>query len=110
MENVESKRARAAKRVKEIKGFYNHIKIFVLINGLFYLLKSGWLNGLMPEGVELRPYYFNWVDIHVLIWGGILAIHCLYLYRSRLPFLKKWEERKIKEFMDKERDEMNKSS
>lgn len=109
MEKLNSKHERARKRVKEIKGFYDHVKIFIVVNAFFYLLKSGWLNTFMPEGVELIPVYFNWVNVNLLVWLSILAVHAVYITRHRWAFLKKWEERKIKEFMDKERDEINKS-
>ncbi|MGX1929280.1 2TM domain-containing protein [Flagellimonas sp. 2504JD4-2] len=103
-----NKYERAAKRVKELKGFYNHLKIFVIINGLFYLIKSGWLTPIMPDGFPTEAYYFDWINANVAIWGIIVVIHGLTLYRHKLPFLKKWEERQIKKIMEQDQEEVKK--
>ncbi|MEX0315023.1 MAG: 2TM domain-containing protein [Allomuricauda sp.] len=103
-----NKYERATKRVKELKGFYNHLKIFVIINGLFYLIKSGWLTPIMPDGFPTEAYYFDWIDANVLIWGVIVVIHGLTLYRHKLPFVKKWEERQIKKIMEQDQEEVRK--
>ncbi|MDC6365107.1 MULTISPECIES: 2TM domain-containing protein [Flavobacteriaceae] len=108
MNSDNSNYEKAKKRVKELKDFYRHVKIFVIINGLFYLLKSEILLPYIPEEFWLEPYFFNWVDINVLIWGVILAIHALYLNRNKFPFLKKWEEKQIKKYMDMEQEENHK--
>ena len=103
-----NKYERATKRVKELKGFYNHLKIFVIINGLFYLIKSGWLTPIMPDGFPTEAYYFDWINANVAIWGIIVVIHGLTLYRHKLPFLKKWEERQIKKIMEQDQEEVKK--
>ena len=101
----QAKYERAKKRVKELKGFYDHLKIFLVINGTLYLLKSGWLNPLLPEGFPIKAYYFNWIELNVLIWGLILLVHALYTFRNKFPFFKNWEERQIKKYMDQDREE-----
>jgi len=103
-----AKQQRAIKRVKELKDFYRHIRIFILVNGTFYLFKSGWLTRFLPEWFPKEDYYFSWIDSNVLIWGLILLFHCLYTYRNNLPFVKSWEKRKIQEFIDKDRNETKK--
>lgn len=108
MESREQKYERVVKRVKELKGFYNHIKIFVVINGLLYLFKSGWLDWLLTDDFPLEPYYFGWVHANVAIWLAILGVHALYVYRHNWGFLKNWEERQLKKFMDEEKEEKNK--
>lgn len=108
MKNFESKYARAKKRVDEIKSFYRHLKVFLVINGMFYLFKLGVFNSLMPEWLTSEPQFFNWVNINVAIWGVILAIHFIYIYRNKIPFLKRWEERQIKKIMDREKENTKK--
>jgi len=104
METIDSKYLRAKKRVKELKGFYRHLKIFVLINGLFYLGRSGVLHSLMPDEFPEESYYFDWVDANVMVWGLILLVHALYVHRNKFPFLKKWEARQIQKHMERESD------
>ncbi|MEM1256999.1 MAG: 2TM domain-containing protein [Bacteroidota bacterium] len=106
--SIETKRELAKKRVAEYKGFFRHLKVFIFINGLFYLFKTGWLESIMPEGFPQEAYYFDWVDLNVIIWGVILIVHGLTLYRHRLTFLKKWEDRQIRKYMDQDREETKK--
>lgn len=102
MNSDNSSYEKAKKRVKELKDFYRHVKVFIIVNGLLYLLKSEILLPYIPEEFWLKPYFFNWVGINVLIWGVILAIHALYLFGNKFPFLKKWEERQIQKYMKQE--------
>ncbi|WP_228235625.1 2TM domain-containing protein [Allomuricauda sp. M10] len=108
MENLNRKYERASKRVKEYMSFYRHVKIFIVINGLLYLLKTGALNRLMPEGFPTEPYYFDWVISNILIWGIILVVHGLYTFRYKIPFLKHWEERQIQKYMEQEEEDSSK--
>ena len=106
--SVETKRELAKKRVEEYKGFFRHLKVFIVVNGILYLFNSGWLESIMPEWFPQEAYYFDWVNFNVLIWGVILLVHGLTLYRHKLTFLKKWEDRQIKKYMEKDRDETTK--
>ena len=65
----------AKKRVKELKGYYSHITIFVILNGILYLLKTGVLTSLLPEAFPKESYYYDWINANVIIWGLILGVH-----------------------------------
>ncbi len=79
---------RARARVKELKGFYGHAATFVLVNlGLFVI-------NLLTGG----PWWFFWPLIG---WGIGLAAHAFNVFGGVLG--RDWEERKTREFMDKER-------
>jgi len=107
-QSMETKRELAKKRVAEIKGFFRHLKIFIIINGLLYVLKKGWLLPILPGGFPQETYYFDWVNLNILVWGLILAVHGLTLYRHKLTFLKKWEDRQIQKYMDEEQSKSKK--
>jgi hypothetical protein len=81
---------RAQKRVEEIKGFYGHLASFVLVN-LFLLI----LNLMTSSG-------YLWFFWPLMGWGIGLFFHGLKVFNYSPFFNKEWEERKIKEFMDKE--------
>jgi 2TM domain len=81
---------RAQKRVEEIKGFYGHLASFVLVN-LFLLI----LNLMTSPG-------YLWFFWPLMGWGIGLFFHGLKVFNYSPFFNKEWEERKIKEFMDKE--------
>jgi hypothetical protein len=81
---------RARKRVEEIKGFYTHLMVYILVNiGLFIL------NILTSR----RDFWFYWPLVG---WGiGVLA-HAGSVFGPGKFWGPAWEERKIKELMDKE--------
>lgn len=85
----------AAKRVKQIKGFYTHSIIFVLVNLVIMYINIQNLN----EGES----YFQWHNfITLAFWGIGLLAHAGSVFLPNLIFGKHWEENKIKEFMDKD--------
>lgn len=96
---------RAKKRVKDIKGFYIHLIVYVIINifisGLiiFGLSQSG---DDFDEIISNFGVYSTWI-----FWGIGLFFHWLGVFGFQsFGFGKDWEERKIKELMEKE-DEKN---
>lgn len=85
---------RAQKKVKEITGFYWHAAIYVIIN-LFIVITIGVNSGSFWHfGTFATP----------LFWGIGLFFHFLGVFGKDFIFGKKWQERKIKEYMDKEKD------
>ena len=92
---------RAKKRVKAIKGFYVHLIVYVLVNIfisgviLFDLLQSGYhvVDALSNFGV-----YSTW-----LFWGIGIFFHWMGVFGFQsIGFGKDWEQKKIKELMEKE--------
>lgn len=90
-ENSNAAYERAAKRMKDLKGFYVHATVYVLVNVflLFLNLKS---SDDADFGMFATP----------LFWGMGLAGHALSVFGKNLIFGKAWEERKIQELMEKE--------
>jgi len=87
---IEDKRyVRAKEKVEKIKGFYsNLISYLIVLPVLAY--------------VNYRTTDFPWVIFPALGWGFGVVAHGLEAYGYN-PFMgKSWEERKIREFMDKE--------
>jgi hypothetical protein len=83
---------KAKKRVEEIKGFYGNLTAYILVNTALLAIN------LLTSAKHL---WFYWPLIG---WGIGVAIHGMKVF-NYLPLLgKDWEEQKIKEFMDKEKD------
>ncbi len=81
---------RARQRVEELRGFYVHLLIFVLVNaGLFVLdmLSSG-------------GTWFFWP---LFGWGIGLAVHAISVF-ARGPFGADWEQRKIQQLIERDAD------
>nr|WP_297785666.1 2TM domain-containing protein [uncultured Allomuricauda sp.] len=101
-------RENAEKRVKELKGYYSHITIFVIVNGILLFLKTGVLNSLLPEAFPKESHFYDWIYSNVLLWALILALHTVFILRHRFTFFKTWEERQIQKYMDEDRDKIDK--
>ncbi len=87
---------RALKRVKEIKGFYTHLIVYILVN--FFLFVSKFQS--FSDFSNLNKWKLSNT---LLFWGIGLAIHGLSVFGPKLFLGKKWEENKIKELMEKEK-------
>jgi hypothetical protein len=83
---------KARKRVEEIKGFYGNLIAYIVVNTGFLVLN------LITSPKHL---WFFWPMIG---WGIGLIFHGLKVFNYMPFFSKDWEERKIKEFMDKEKE------
>ncbi len=100
MENFrEDKLERAKKRVQELKGFYIHatvytvINIFILVN--IYVRTDYDNEGFWKFGHFLTPFF----------WGIGLLFHGLKVFDANPFFGKNWEERKIKKYMNEDRED-----
>ncbi len=85
----------AKKRVKQIKGFYIHALVYVLVNVMILILKFQ----------KYGNIEFN--DWGIGLWGIGLAIHGLSVFLPNFILGKNWEERKILELMEKEKNRNN---
>lgn len=81
---------KAQKRVEEIKGFYGNLTSYVFVN-----------IGLLVLNLVTSPNHL-WFFWPLLGWGIGVAIHGMMVFKY-LPFFdQEWEQKKIKEFMEKE--------
>lgn len=81
---------RAKKRVEEIKGFYSHISVYVLVN-----------LALLIINLLTSPHHF-WFFWPLFFWGIGIVAHAVSVFGSGKFWGQEWEERKIKEIMDRE--------
>ena len=87
---------KAKKRVEEIKGFYANLVSYIVVNCFLIVIN-----------LFTSPQYL-WFFWPLLWWGIGVIFHGLKVFNYMPFFNKDWEERKIKEFMDK--DEQTKNS
>ncbi|MDK2771109.1 MAG: 2TM domain-containing protein [Flavobacterium sp.] len=95
--NTEEIRYREAqKRVKRMKGFYTHAIIYVVINIMVFISNAREI----PAGESI----IQWRTLMTPItWGIGLLAHGLSVFVPNMILGKDWEERKIREFMEKEK-------
>lgn len=98
MENLdEIKYQEAVKRVKKIKGFYTHLAVYMVINIALLILKFQKLDE--SESIFKLNYFST-----PFFWGIGLAAHGLSVFLPTMLLGQNWEEKKIKELMDKEKN------
>ncbi len=85
----------AEKRVKKIKGFYIHLMVYCFTNFLVIALQ-------FFDTDNNEQWSWNMLQLP-LFWGIGLAAHGLSVFLPSFAFGKQWEERKIRELMDKEK-------
>lgn len=99
MENeyLEEKRyLRAQKKLKEIKGFYWHLFWYLVVN--IFLWITIYVN--LEQGESFFKLGHFWTAI---FWGIGLFFHWFGIFGKNVIFSKDWEERKIKEYMEKDK-------
>ncbi|WP_246516260.1 2TM domain-containing protein [Aequorivita echinoideorum] len=89
----------ARKKLEALKGFYNHLAVYIVVNLAIILVSANVFNS---KAVDL----FHWTNyITAFFWGFGLVSHGLYVLfflNSKNNFLKRWEDRKIREFLEKD--------
>ena len=95
IQDKEERYYKAKKRVEEIKGFYGNLAAYIVMN-IFFLIVN-----LLTSPEHL---WFFWPMIG---WGVGVVFHAMKVF-NYMPFLgENWEEKKIREFMDKEKELRN---
>ncbi len=85
----DEKYLRAKKRVEQLKGFYIHFTVYVLVNAFLF-------------GINLSSNAGEWWFIYPLGgWGIGLLAHGISTFAYG-QFGVGWEERKIKKYMEKD--------
>lgn len=107
------KLSKARRQVGAIKGFYNHLTVYVLINLGLFAIKSNIFHYFRDIGLN-DANFLDWVYWNImitpLIWGVALFLHGLYVFKFKsVPLrelmsksIKDWEEKQIRRFMEKD--------
>lgn len=97
---------RAQKKVKDIKGFYVHLAVYVIVIIVVLSTRGKFMS--IDNTVFQNADYLNWIDWNVfgtpIIWGVFLVFHALNVFGKNPFFSKSWEERKIKKYMNESND------
>ena len=92
----EQKYIRAKKKVKAIRGFYGHLVAYLAVNA-FILLAQAFAGGGLGIFLEWQSYST------IFFWGIGLCFHAFGVFGMDLIFGTDWENKKIKEIMDKDK-------
>jgi len=87
---------KAKKRVKSIAGFYKHFMIYVLVN--LFLISLKYFN------LDPGEKFFDFSTFSTaFFWGIGVAFHALSVFGPGFFLGNDWEEKKIREIMEKEK-------
>jgi len=108
MENYnQEKYIRAKNKVKQIKRFYIHLTVYIIINLIIFI--RGNIEIFLENDVENKNL-LDWIDWNIfytpVLWGIGLFFHGLFVFQNRFKGLKNWEDRKMKEFLEKEEEDL----
>ena len=94
----EDKYAAAQREVKRLKGFYTHLVVYIAVNLLIVFINF--------RDLDAGESYFKLENFFTaFFWGIGLLVHAFSTFMPNFIFGRNWEEKKIKEFMDKEKSE-----
>lgn len=100
------KKERARKRVEELKGFYWHFGMYLLVNSVLSTLK---ISQNIADGETFNQAFWDFGTFAVwFFWGIGLVFHAAKVFSYNPFFNKEWEERQIRKYMDQERRESEK--
>ncbi len=104
--NNRDKLGRAKKRVEELKGFYIHLTVYILVNTFISTMK---VIRNIGDGESFNEAFWDFGTIAVwFFWGIGLFFHGLKVFSYNPFFGKDWEKRQIQKYMDKDKNETEK--
>lgn len=105
MERKNNKLERAKERLKELKGFYWHLAAYIGVNSF---ISISTIVGRMNGGASFLDVLDFGTFAIWLFWGIGLFFHAMKVFSTNPIFSKKWEERQIQKYMEKDRQEAEK--
>ena len=98
--NVGDKYERAKKRVEQIKGFYIHVMVYIVINTMITVIK---IVGTTYYGENFMGPIWHFSTLATwLFWGIGLVLHGIMVFKFNHFFNKDWEERQIRKYLEED--------
>jgi hypothetical protein len=105
MENFieEDRYLRAKKKIEKLKGFYWHFASYFVVNMFISISK---IVRNINNGETFMEAFWDFGTFAVWIFWGIgIFFHAIGVFGQNIFFGKDWEERKINEFMDEDKQQ-----
>lgn len=90
--DIHPKEHEARQHVRALKGFYQHLTTYLIVNIVLIIVN------LVTDPHNL---WFYWV---LIFWGIGVASQGIRLFGPNRKFNKDWEDKKVKEYLDKHKD------
>ena len=90
----------ALQRVKKIKGFYSHLLVYIVINLMIVIVNI--------QALSDGESYFKLENFFTaFFWAIGLLAQALSTFMPHWIFGKSWEDKKIREFMEKDKQNLD---
>ncbi|WP_299768099.1 2TM domain-containing protein [uncultured Dokdonia sp.] len=99
----EEKYERVKKQIKNERSWYSHLLAYIVFCTVGQLFYAG-----VFDGGSFTSYIPFWTRlITPVLWGIALLLHWFYVFKGVRynAFYKKWEQRKIQEYMESEEED-----
>ena len=101
----EDRYLRAKKRIDKLKGFYWHFASYFIVNMFISITK---IISDMDDTTSFMDATLDFGTFAVWIFWGIgVFFHAMGVFGSNLPFLRRWEEDKLEQFMKEDQQQKN---
>lgn len=92
----------AKNKVEKISKFYKHLSVYIVVNlflSAFFVIKD------VQDGDTLSEAILNFGNFKILFyWGIAIVINAINVFGFNIFFGKDWEDRKIKEYMNQQKN------
>lgn len=96
----------AYRKVKKIKGFYSHLKVYIVVN--IIIIVSNLNRDIFGHNIHENGL-FDWHTYSTAFyWGIAILIHAFSVFGPDVFFNKDWEQKKIQKYMDRDAQNKNK--
>jgi hypothetical protein len=97
------KNTKAKRRVKELKCFYTHLTVYILINTILLVVKvigNYYYGDYFMGSLWHFSTFASWI-----FWGIGLSFHAIKVFKKNPFFNSDWEDRQIQKYMEEDRNE-----
>ena len=99
--NNEDRYIRAKKKVEKLKSFYGHFAVYFVVNMFLSIAK---VTGEITQGKTFIEAFWDFGTFAIwFFWGIGIFFHAMGVFGPTIFFGKDWEQRKMNEFMDEEK-------
>ena len=96
----------AYRKVKRIKGFYSHLKVYIIVNAI--IIVSSLNRDLIGSRFQ-DSGIFEWhTYTTAFYWGIAVLIHAFTVFGLDRFFSDDWEQKKIQKYMDEKKSNTSK--
>lgn len=105
-QNNTTKYEKALKHVAKLKEFYKNLMVYAIFIIAWFIYNNQIMEFVIIKTGNTDIEFLNWLKINItlipILWGLALLSRFLHLQCLKLSFFTNWEERKVKELLEKD--------